>query len=433
MGIVRAAIDAIGGGLADQWLEVIEPFDMSDATVMSESVKARRGDRRNSNTRGTDHTVSNGSVIQVYPDQFMLLVDGGRVVDYTAEEGYYTVDNAGLPSLFNGQFTETLKETFSRIMYAGVTPGVQKVYYINLREIRGIKFGTPNPLNYFDAFYNAELYLRAFGTYSIKITDPLKFFMEAVSCSARKVDINDINMQYLSEFLSALQAAINKMSADGIRISHVASRSRELGGYMADILDAGWNEMRGMQVQSVGIANISYDDESRKLLAMRSEGAMLGDPAIREGYVQGAVARGLEAAGANDAGATNALLGMGIGLDRGYGFIGATSDANRRQLATQGESTARNASPSGKWTCACGTANAGKFCTECGTPQTGREEWTCACTTVNTGKFCTECGGKRPGKKRYRCDKCGYVPEDKTPRFCPECGDAFGEEDEVNV
>lgn len=57
--------------------------------------------------------------------------------------------------------------------------------------------------------------------------------------------------------------------------------------------------------------------------------------------------------------------------------------------------------------------------------------WTCACGSVNTGNFCTQCGAKRP--KKFRCDKCGWVPEDPTkpPKFCPNCGDPFDENDEV--
>ena len=109
MGIIRAAFEAVRGGLADQWLEVIEANDMSDTTVMTTGVKVRN-DKRNRNIKGTDNVVSQGSVIHVYPNQFMILTDGGRVVDYSAEPGYYKVDNSSSPSLFSGQFGEALKK-----------------------------------------------------------------------------------------------------------------------------------------------------------------------------------------------------------------------------------------------------------------------------------------------------------------------------------
>ena len=213
MGIIRAAAEALGTSLADQWLEVIEAEDMSDRTVFTKGVKIRNGQ----NKKGLDDVVSNGSVIHVYPNQFMMLVDGGKVVDYTAEEGYYKVDNSSMPSLFNGNFGEALKETFGRIRFGGQTPSKQMVFFINLQEIKGIRFGTRTPINYFDNFYNAELFLRAHGTYSIKVTEPLKFYSEVIPKNEDHVEIDVINEQYLAEFLSALQSSINQMSADGTR------------------------------------------------------------------------------------------------------------------------------------------------------------------------------------------------------------------------
>jgi membrane protease subunit (stomatin/prohibitin family) len=397
MGLIKAISSSIGGSLADQWLEVIEPNDMGDNTVLTSGIKVRRDDRRGSNKKGTQDTISNGSIIHVCPNQFMMLVDGGKIVDYTAEEGYYQVENSTLPSLFNGPFKDALKESFGRFKYGGVTPTKQKAYYINLQEIKGIKFGTPNPLNYFDNYYNAELFLRTFGNYSIKITDPLLFFMEAVPRNKDKVEIQDINEQYLSEFLEALQSAMNQMSVDGIRISHVASKGRELSQYMAHILDEDWKEMRGFEIQAVGISSISYDDESKELINMRNKGAMLGDPSVREGYVQGSIARGLEAAGSNPEGSTGAFLGMGIGMQGAGAFMGEASRSNQKQMEEQRANKSQEA-PKNQW-----------FCPECG--------------VKNTGNFCTECGNKRPTSNQ--CPNCGYKPTGETPKFCPECGHKF--------
>lgn len=438
MGIIKSIASAIGGSLADQWLEVIEPDNMGDNTVFTSGVKVRKGDSRSSNYKGTQDTVSDGSVIHVYPNQFMMLVDGGKVVDYTAEEGYYTVSNSSMPSLFNGQFGDSLKETFNRVKFGGVTPSVQKVFYINLQEIKGIKFGTRNPLNYFDTFYNAELFLRTHGTYSIKVVEPLRFYAEAIPRNQARVDISDINEQYLDEFLEALQSAINQLSVDGVRISHVASKGRELSKYMADILDEDWTNMRGIQIQAVGIANISYDDESKELINMRNQGAMLGDPSVREGYVQGAVARGMEAAGSNAGGAATAFMGMGMGMQTGGGFMGAASQSNQQQMNAQAANqraaaedaakAAQAAAEAARWTCECGAQNEGNFCIQCGKPKP-KTGWTCECGTTCEGKFCPNCGKPKP--VAYRCNKCGYVPDPSAPlpKFCPECGDPFNEED----
>lgn len=412
MGIIKAVGEAIGKSLADQWLEVVEAEDMGDQTVFVKGVKVRTGQ----NKKGSSDVISNGSVVHVYPNQFMMLVDGGRVVDYTAEEGYYKVDDSSMPSLFNGQFGDALKETFNRIRFGGGTPAKQEIFFINLQEIKGIRFGTKNPVNYFDNFYNAELFLRAHGTYSIKITDPLKFYSEVIPKNETHVDIDIINEQYLSEFLAGLQASINLMSAEGTRISYVSSKSVELGKYMSDTLDSDWNQMRGMEIQAVGIASISYDDESQKLINMRNQGAMLSDPSVREGYVQGAVARGMEAAGSNANGSMAGFMGMGVGMNAGGGFMGAASQSNMHQMqmgqpgmqqmpdgqsVQQGRMGAQQApvqqapaAGADGWVCGCGVANTGKFCSECGTPRPSAG-WTCVCGAVNVGKFCSECGKPR--------------------------------------
>lgn len=398
MGIIKAATSAIGGGLADQWIEVIEPDNMSDTTVMTKGVKVRRDDRRGSNRKGTDDVITDGSVVHVYPNMMMLLVDGGKIIDYTAEEGYYTVKNELAPSMFNGSLKDAVSETFSRFKFGGVTPQKQQVFYINLQEIKGIKFGTQSPLNYFDNFYNAELFLRAHGNYSISIVDPILFYTNAIPKNKTQVELDDINEQYLAEFLTALQSAINQMSADGQRISHVSSKSMELSKYMSDVLDDSWRELRGMEILSVAVASISYTDDSMKLINMRNEGAMLGDPGVREGYVQGSIARGMEAAGKNDAGAMTGFMGMGMGMNANGSYLTQVSQNN--QQAQQDASSTPDT-----WTCSqCGTENTGKFCTNCGTPK----------PVVSSGL-------------QMKCNECHEIVDlgSGIPKFCPHCGKPF--------
>ena len=424
MGIIKAIGQAIGGTLADQWLEVIEADDMSDKTVFTSGVLIRKGQ----NTKGTGNTVSNGSIIHVYDNQFMMLVDGGKVVDYTAEPGYYKVDNSSLPSLFNGQFGDSLKDSFNRIKYGGQPPTAQKVFFINLQEIKGIKFGTRNPINYFDNFYNAELFLRAHGTYSVKITNPLQFYAEVIPRNADRVEIDEINEQYLSEFLEALQSSINQMSADGTRISYVTSKARELGKYMSTTLDEEWNQTRGMEIQAVGIASVSYDEESQKLINMRNEGAMLGgDASVLRGMAVKNLTEGVRDAGSNAGGAMTGFMGVGMGMQQfntsmeGLNTMTAGMAGTQPQAAPQqAAAPQQTAAPANSWTCECGASNTGKFCSECGKPAPAPvNSWTCECGTGNTGKFCSECGKPAPAAE-WTCE-CGTVNKGK---FCSNCGKA---------
>lgn len=433
MGIIKAVQQAIGGGLADTWQEVIEPDNIGDQTVYARGVLVNRGQNR----KGSDNTVSNGSIVHVYDNQFMILVDGGKIVDYTAEPGYYQVSNSSMPSLFNGQFGDSLKETFNRVKFGGQTPQSQKVYYINLQEIKGIKFGTRNPINYYDTFYNAELFLRAHGTYSIKIVNPLQFYAEVIPKNMDRVEITDINEQYLSEFLEALQSAINQMSADGTRISFVTSKATQLGKYMAQCLDEDWNQMRGMEIQSVGIASLSYDEKSQELINTRNEGAMLSDPTIAQGYMVKNMSEGVKNAGSNSGGSMQGFMGVGMGattmgnMMNGFTQMAQNNQAAQNQNAGAGMNNAAGMgmaagaaqAPAGNaagWTCECGAVNTGKFCSECGKPMPApKTEWTCECGQVNTGKFCSNCGKPAPAVNTEWTCECGQV---NTGKFCSNCG-----------
>ena len=404
MGIIRAAVKSINSGFADQWIEVIEPSDLGAQTLMTPGILMNK---KSQNRKGSRNVISDGSVIHVYDNQFMILTDGGKIIDYTAAPGYFEVNNDMEPSLFNGDFSSAMESTFERIKYGGQSPTEQKVYYLNLQEIKGIKFGTRNPINYFDNFYNAELFLRTHGTYSIRISDPLKFYAEVIPRNMTQVEVSDVNEQFLDEFLEALQSAINQMSADGTRISFVTSKGRELGKYMSNILDEDWKQERGVEIASVGIASISYNDESTKLINMRNQGAMLSDPSVREGYVQGSVARGMEAAGSNAAGSVSGFMGMGMGMQAGGSVMGTASEANIRQMEMnrqQAQAVQQNGTVNG-WICSCGAANTGKFCSECGKPVP--TTWTCSCGAVNSGKFCTQCGKAAP-EAPWTCS-CGAV------------------------
>ena len=318
MGIIKAFTGSMRSGFGDQWLEVIKADDMTDKTVLVKGVTVRENDPNNSNKHKTEATISNGSIIHVEENQFMLLVDGGKIIDYTAEPGYFKVDNSSLPSLFNGQFGESLKETFARFKYSGVSPYQQEAYFINLQEIKGIKFGTRNPVRYWDNFYNAELAIRSHGSYSIEITNPLLFYRDQISRSADKVEIDDINDQYMDEFLQAFSAALNQLSVDGIRVSHLQSYGMKLSEQMRTVLDEDWSKNRGIEIRSVGIGGISYTDESNKLIDKINMGSAFSDPRMREAYMQTryveGLSKGLEDAGSNEGGAGQAFMGVGLGI-----------------------------------------------------------------------------------------------------------------------
>lgn len=153
----------------------------------------------------------------------------------------------------------------------------------------------------------------------------------------------------------------------------------------------------------------------------------------------GAQATAMKDAANNASGAMTGFMGMGMAMNQGginaqnLYAAGAAAQPAPDPTPTPTPTPTPEAKADG-WTCpTCGHLASGKFCPECGTPKPSDEGWTCpTCGTVNKGKFCTECGAKKPAHEPlYRCDKCGWQPEDPhhPPKFCPECGDPFDDND----
>ncbi|MDD5947377.1 MAG: SPFH domain-containing protein [Oscillospiraceae bacterium] len=386
MGLIQAAVSSVSGALADSWLEVVQPAKMGVSTVAVKGYPVNTKKNKRS-----ENIISNGSVIQVAEKQAMLLLDGGQIVDYSAYPGYYKVFASSTPSIFNGQLADSVKDSFNRFRFNGIPSASQEVMFLNLQELRGIRFGTRNALQYFDNFYQAELFVRCHGTYSIRITDPVLFYQEVLPKGAEHIDIVDVNEQFLNEFLCALQTAFGKLSEEGVRISSLGSKSMELSKQMADVLDADWRAQRGFEIVSVAIANISYDEESKKLINMRNQGAMMQDPNIRNAYVQSAAAQGLQAAGSNPAGAGTAFMGMGAGMAAMSGIFQNTQPAQQPVQQQPAAPAANNG-----WQCSCGMSNVGNFCANCGAKRPAANgPWQCGCGMTNQGNFCANCGKPR--------------------------------------
>ena len=182
MGLIKAAFGATGGTLADQWKEFFY-CDALDSDILV--IKGRkRTSGRSSNTRGNDNIISSGSGIAVADGQCMIIVEQGRIVEACAEPGEFTFDASTEPSLFSGNldsnFGDTLRTIAERIAYGGDTGKDQRVYYFNIKELVGNKFGTPTPVPFRVVDQNIgldiDISVRCNGIYSYRITNPLLFY-----------------------------------------------------------------------------------------------------------------------------------------------------------------------------------------------------------------------------------------------------------------
>ena len=200
MGLIKAALGAAGGTLADQWKEFFY-CDAIDNDVLA--VKGqKRTSKRSSNTRGNDNIITSGSGIAVADGQCMMIVEQGKIVDICAEPGEYTYDASTEPSIFSGNLGDAIMNTFhtigKRFAYGGDTGKDQRVYYFNTKELVDNKFGTPNPIPFRVVDQNIgldiDVSVRCSGVYSYRIADPLLFYSNVCGNFEQQYDREQIEL-----------------------------------------------------------------------------------------------------------------------------------------------------------------------------------------------------------------------------------------------
>lgn len=434
MGLIKAAMGAVGGTLADQWKEFFYCDALEQDVLVVKGQKRING--RSSNTKGNDNIISNGSGIAVADGQCMIIVEQGKIVEVCAEPGQFTYDSSTEPSIFSGSLGAGIARTFStigkRFTYGGDTGKDQRVYYFNVKEIMDNKFGTPNPIPFrvVDSRLglDVDVSVRCSGVYSYMIADPLLFYTKVCGNVEQAYTRDEIEKQLKTEFISALQPAFGRLSELELRPNQIVSHNTELEEAMNVALSTKWGKLRGLKVVSIALGSVSLPPEDAEMIKQLQRTAVLQNPNMAGATLAGAQADAMRTAAGNAAGAMNGFVGMGMAMNAG--------GLNAQNLFAMGQQPAAvPASPAASadgWKCSCGAMSTGKFCPECGAPKPANDGWTCACGTLNKGKFCQNCGAKKPeGTPLYRCDKCGWEPEDPAhpPKFCPECGDIFDEND----
>jgi len=447
MGLIKAAVGAAGGMLADQWREYFYCESIDKSILMTKGQKRTSG--RSSNTKGNDNIISNGSIIAVADGQCMIIVEQGKVVDVCAEPGEFVYDSSTEPSIFYGNLGENIKNTFAQIgkrfTFGGDTAKDQRVYYFNTKELIDNKFGTPNPIPFRVVDRNIgldiDVSIRCSGVYSYKISDPLKFYTFLAGNVEQDYRREELDTTLKTEFISALAPAFAKLSDLEIRPNQIISHTTELETAMNEALTAKWSDLRGLSVVSIALNPITLPEEDAEMIKQAQRTAIMRDPTMAGATLVGAQADAMKAAASNSSGAMNGFIGMGMAMNAG-GMGGMNAQnlfamGQQQQPQQQAPQQAAPQAPAGGWTCdKCGAQATGNFCPQCGNkkpePQAAAG-WQCGkCGTVNQGKFCMNCGAPKPaGAPLYKCDKCGWTPADphNPPKFCPQCGDPFNEND----
>ena len=432
MGLIKAAVSAAQSVLADQWKEYFYCDSIANDIIVV------KGKKRNKslNNNADDNVITNGSGIVVADGQCMIIVDNGKVADYCAEPGQYTYDQGSEPSLFDGgNLADNAKAVFlnigKRFTYGGEIPKDQRVYYFNIKEIMGNKFGTATPILFQDWDHGSfnpangretplSLNIRCYGKYTFRLDD-MALFMRQYASVGNVVKKEALTEQMRSEVIAALQAVINAYGTkeNQVRALELPSKTAEMKKLMDENVFDADIRARGVRLVSFIIESVSLDEKSQQKIDEFEAGA-------NAAQARGSMLGTMRAAASNEAGAGTGFMGIGM-AGMGFGTAGNMMGGSMmppehpQQQQQQQQGYQQPAQPQGVPCPKCGTPITGKFCPECGTPAPApAAKMKCPkCGTESTGKFCPECGTPLVAVGPRKCPKCGT---EVTGKFCPECG-----------
>ena len=261
MGLIKAALGAAGGVMADQWKEYFYCESIPENVMAVKGLHRVSG--RSSNYKGSENIISNGSVVAVADGQCMIIVDQGKVTELCAEPGEFVYDSSTEPSIFSGQLGTSIADTFKnigkRFTFGGEPPKDQRVYYFNTKELIGNKYGTPSPVPFRvvdqRAGIDIDIAIRCFGEYSYRICDPILFYTNVCGNVGEDYTRDRLDGQLKTELLTALQPAFAKISDMGIRYSALPGHTVELADALNEALSAKWRDLRGIEVVSFGVSS----------------------------------------------------------------------------------------------------------------------------------------------------------------------------------
>ncbi len=363
MGLIKAAVGAVGGTLHDQWKEYIKCEDLGQEILMKK-VSTPNG------------VISKDSAIQVAPGQIAVIFQSGQVLDATAESGIYTFDQSSSPSFFAGQFGAVFKEMWTRFTYNGAVNKEQAVFYINAKEIMDNKFGTPAPIPFQDwshpipnqmtnTLTPLRVDVKCFGKYTFKISDPA-IFMSRIAGVAEEYRKDALVEQMRAEVVGAFQNVLNELGTDKhkVPVLELPSSTDEIKKAMdAKVFDQPIRD-RGISLVTFVVESVTLDDESAKKI---DNYELSSNSYMQQGTLTGAYAEAVKNAASNEGGAANGFMGIGMMNMASGGMVGGAVTNAFNQQANQ------NSAPA--------ITGSGAYCGNCGYPTSG-------------GNFCTNCGNK---------------------------------------
>lgn len=344
MGFIKAFAGALGGTLADQWLDFYMPDGSIPATAAIFPAIPKGTNRgRGENTKGSENIITNGSKIIVPEGTALVTMQDGMITGIIAEAGgfIFSSDDVHSQSIFAGDgiVGSLIKSTWEKIKFGGEVASQQLAFYVNLKEIPNNRFGTQSAIYWDDAFFGTQVGALTRGTYTLRIINPILFVKNFVPQkfllpNAPVFDFadmdNDAAEQLFSEVVGSLSAAFSNYTNDpskGNRMSKIQGDQIGFAKSLSLAVEDGyqWKSDRGIEIVKTAILAIEYDEDTKALMSdVKKADALSGSRG--NAFFQQAAARGLQSAGENGGGANMAFMGMG--MNAAGGMFGGTQQPN---------------------------------------------------------------------------------------------------------
>ncbi len=316
-----------------------------------------------------------GSQLVVRESQRAIFMRDGKALDVIGP-GRHTLSTQNIPLLTG----------ILGIPFGGDSPFRAEVFFVSMRELTDMKWGTPQPLAFRDAEFGM-VRLRAIGTYSMRVADPQLFVTQVVGTrsSFTTADLDDFLRGVVINEISDLLGTVHTSLLD------IQGMTRELADTARAALTDDFSRL-GLQLSTFQVIAITPPDEVAKRIDERSGIGALGDMRT---YTQFQTAQAIRDA-ANNPGTGGDLTGAGVGLGAGVG-IGQAMAGSLRDAFTQQPPSANPAVGAATITCPNCQASipaTSKFCPNCGHNLAPTPVVCARCGTENApaSKFCTNCG-----------------------------------------
>ena len=373
MGLIKALTNSAGSVVGDQFKEFVTCPTVDNSVLMVRGVVSHG----EGNSNPTEGVITNGSKIAVPQGWAMMLVDNGAVKEFTSEPGEFIYDSGTEPTIFHGGLgqgiLDSIKTLGSRITYGGQAARDQRVYYVNLLNVTGNKFGSAQPKKITDEKYGM-IEVTFFGEYAYKVDDPVALVGNILGANAKdQVRFDEVvGSQFKNEFVEQISKAIAEvMRLKKVSFGDMQMYGSDISDKMNEILSPTWKAKYGIIVTDVAMGDINVTDESMARINKIDDATIFSDAKLQSGLMATASAEALTTAAGNANGAMMGFAGMNLATNAGAGLMGAANQNVQAQAAP---------APQAGVVAAAGGA-VPNFCPNCGTP-------------TNGANFCGNCGTK---------------------------------------